>query len=361
MRVVLLELQKIFNLKRMIVVTILCALLSFLFLEFHFRVFPNGSNIHSFQMTEQMIEEFGAELDLYEFAIINERFVEDLAEFNTYFLNRTDVQGTNLNSVTELWYNQDSAVVFELMNRLAFEDNNIDYWNLQVRYHFISDIERLIEDGMFIDVQPIFDLQVFHNWVDIISWSTLILVVTVLVIILPIFVSERKSNMFQIQYTTKLGRELYGKKLIAVTLASLIGTTLLVGSVVGLYFLMNQTTTFFPNLIWTNWGESTLRYDMTFLNYILLTVGLTYVLGLIFAFIAFFISRISSNHLTALALGIPLIVIFEMYLSNYLIRNVLSIWINGAMPILLYAGLIIITIAILFVQGYREKRIDILY
>lgn len=361
MRVVLLELQKIFNLKRMVVASILCAVLSFLFLEFHFRVFPNGSNIHFFQMTEQMIEEFGAELDLYEFAIINERFVEDLAEFDTYFLNRTDVQGTNLNSVTELWYNQDSAVAFELMDRLAFEENNIDYWNLQVRYHFISDIERSIEDGMFIDVQPIFDLQVFHNWVDIISWSTFILVVAVLVMILPVFVSERKSNMFQIQYTTKLGRKLYGKKLIAVTLASLIGITLLVGSVVGLYFLMNQTTTFFPNLIWSNaWEGSILRYDMTFLNYILLTVGLTYVLGLIFAFIAFFISRISSNYLTSLSLGILLIVIFEMYLSSYLIRNVLAIWINGAMPILLYAGLIIITIAILFVQGYCEKRIDIL-
>ena len=359
MRVILFELKKIFDLKRVIVVTALCAVLSFLFLEFHFRHFPNGSNIHSFQIMEQMIEEFGTELDLDEFAIVNERFVEDLAEFDTYFLNRTDVQGTNLSSVVELWYNQDSAVLFELDSRLAFEENNMDYWNLQVRYHFISDIERAIEDGIFIDSQPIFDLQVFNNWVDIISWSTLMLVTLMMVMILPIFVSERKNNMFQIQYAMKLGRKLYGKKLVAVTLASLIGTTLLIGSVVGLYLLMNQTTTFFDNLMWGNGGGNVLRYDITFFSYILLTVGLSYVLGLIFTYLAFFISRISPNHLTAIAIGIPLIVVFEMFLSRYVIRNILVIWSYGALSTV-YISLIIVTIMTIVIQNHREKRIDIL-
>jgi len=180
--------------------------------------------------------------------------------------------------------------------------------------------------------------------------------------LLPFFASERKNNMFQIQYATKLGRKLYSKKLVAVTLASIMGTTLLIGSVFGLYLLLNRTTTFFPNLVWASWGENFLRYEITFLQYILLTIGLVYLLGLIFAYLAFFISRISPNHLTAIAIGIPVIVVFEIFLSRYVIRNILSIWLHGALStlILVYTGLLIVTIMTIVIQNHREKRIDIL-
>lgn len=360
MRIILFELRKIFEWKRLLVCTFFCAIFAFLFLDFHFRFFPNGSEVHRFNIVLQMIDDYGFEMDESEFEMFQQQFEDQVAEFNAYLQTRADIQEAGITSFEDLLYSEEDS---EIRERIAFEEDNLIFWELQARHQLIYEWRHIDAwyDGEFdTAIQPIFDFRIFENWQNIISWTALMIIFSVMIMISPLYLFERKNNMMALQYTTKLGRSLYIKKMIAVALATLIGITFQIGVIFVLYIGVNQTTAFFPivtNSVWS--GGRILRHDISFFHYILVTIGLVYVLGLMFSGISVFASRIAPNHLTVIALQIPLITVFQVFLSNVMIRNPLSNSSFVPHPAIFYLPLIFLVVVILLMQWRKEKKLDI--
>ena len=346
MNITLLELRKIFDWKRVAICSLFIAIFSFLFLEFHFNHFPNGSNVHNFNVMAEMVESFGLEMETTEFPILKRRYEEAVSSFEAYLLTRTDIQEAGITNIEEFFAHD------ELPQALYFGGEHVimgEIWAMETLIQGFESSET---------AQPIFPFQVGDNFQAIISLTALFIMMASMLLISPIYLFERKNKMLPVQYATKYGRKLFLRKILATTLASLLTTTFLLGIVLALYFVLNQTAIFFPVTMNSIWGMS-FRYDITFGQYIWLTVGLTYLLGLIGSWLALLFSRLSPNHLTVLAIQIPLVIGFQFFLSGFLIRNPLSFHIQSFLPISIYLVLLVLPALGLFLQWKRECRLDI--
>ncbi|APH05664.1 hypothetical protein [Bacillus weihaiensis] len=101
-------------------------------------------------------------------------------------------------------------------------------------------------------------------------------------------------------------------------------------------------------------------FDVTFFEYILLTIIGVYVLGFIGAAISAFFSRIASLYLSLIGLQIPIAIMLILLIFEYLIFFLLGIHYPLWLPFGTYSTLILVAIVMLVWRWRREKRMDLL-
>lgn len=380
MNIILNELKKIFNIKSVILLVLINIVMYFLFIEFNITYFPNGRPaLDIYNMFVEMENTYGEFMDEEEFEDFKLKYEEAVKEADEYIQSRKDFKMAGINNYED-FVNMDheNEELYELYSDVIFKKKIDVFWELPWREEYIRyyenkeelmlvpslnekqelRIKEILDKGLETSV---FNNVIFSNYNEFIKSAAKTILLSVMFIITPIYLKDNKDKINYLQYTSKTGRKIFKKKIFAGVLASFILVTVQFIC----FFIMystNNTSMFFNCNINSIYNSIIFWYDLTFIQYIALTVIGTYILAFVFTLIPMLVSSISKNYITAIGVQLPIALFSFTILLKYLIDYMTSIfrfpkYFTG----LFYMILIFASTISMIIRWKREKRADILY
>lgn len=385
--------KKIWNTKILLIIALICALYYLLFMEFSISNFPNGhSATEEVGYSMEMTRKFGNTIEPKELSEFVSSARKDLIEESEGYIRNDPIFANakiysysdyaKLKEKTDLT-NEESSVIMQLFG----ENCNYVGARLQAintaeeRYHNYTEytISNLISENSgkkelaritmvqeTKEYRNIMDGWAFENTTDYAVHLAILSVLSVLVLVSPLIVTDRTGNLHLLQYTSKQGRSILKNQFTAVILSAFLLTTLLL-LIFGAVYSTNSTFVF-----WNNGLTSFLNFadifwfNLTYGQYIIIYVVLLYTLCIGASAIAFVLSRFSQN---IIALILKLIPIFA--LLGVLCSDVFSHTFSNDNKLYMITGIIgiepvvcIIVSAVLLAASFfivnREKNIDVI-
>ena len=381
MYVILFELRKIFELKRVLLMLILnFLLLNSMFFsgleplkEEELAVRREIIETYGATFNQGMIDEFTASIEeaaggfdvdafhqsRYWLDIDADTNIQDLMTYYNFFgwlrweyglLDISDDVLDKLNIIDE-WYASRMWAEHIAENAPNWDDVSSDW---EERH---AEFSRREEHSLFptrVIVRP------YRTMTSTIAFFAMI---NLMILLTPLWLIERRNQMIPLQYSTKLGRRLFYAKI----LAAIITTTLVIFIPLIMAFIvyMPQLGLFLPMNI--NAFEAWTWYDLTFLQYILLTTGLIYLHGILVALMIAFLSRLSNNYL--IISTIQILLTFLMFATGYyrdvfgdpisLLFDHNTVYNPRFLIPTFYAIFTLVTIFLIATQWFKEKKRDI--
>ena len=392
MRMVFNEMKKIWNLKMMLLIAIICALFYSMFMGFHINHFPNGHpSTEIVDYSRELTQRYGTTLEEEEFS----EFVQDtrealLAEAEAYIkkmpifaeagiytyadyerVRDSDETQLETDAIWTLLGEECDFVQFKLQALNSIEESYYHYPEYMLNSFIeIRGAEHEKELNRFMQIKEreeyrnIMASEVLDATVKYAVYLAILTILAVLVLISPLVVTDRMRNIHLLQYTAEQGRDVFQKQLAAVLLSAFCLTTALV-VIFGVIFSTNGTGMFWDNGITSFLAYTTFLADMTYGQYCIIYIVLLYVFCLGTAAIAFVLSRFSQNPITLILKLIPVfaavttLAVFVFH-NTFSIGNVLyagtGIW--WIEPIACGFILLFGSALSLYVVG-REKKVDV--
>lgn len=205
--------------------------------------------------------------------------------------------------------------------------------------------------------------EVLENYNGFIFNSTALRVISIIFLLAPIFTKDKHRNLEQIQYTTKRGRKLYKDKIIASLIVSGIIVTVELGVLFFLYLTRENTVEVFYNSSINSWLNVGFNwFDLTFKEYIFVTIALIYIFSLCLSLLISFTSRKCTRYITLIGISLLLtIVFFKLVTMEFLLWGGFG-WIYR--PKFLVIGFLVIMavigIILVLAQNRNEKKRSVL-
>jgi len=414
MRILIYELKKIWNIKIIGIIVVLCVIYFGLSLMDEIRWYPRGTWFGSVDFAHHLTENYGTSLSLEDFedfllyrdiiAIeLDSFFIEnafyaevgilsfdDLQAFREYYGSRyeelsTEERNRFRNVSLELGYivrtEEYGDLTSENETPVAYIKIN-SYYNVVSFYeiNIIGCEERLAHISSFMEWQPpsqreyqrlteirdsgeltsiMPQMTLFHTWRYARGLSVLVVLVT-LVLVSSLVVSDRSSRVNWLQYSSKEGRKVFGKQFLAVLISALGATTVLVAVFIGVFAARTGVYAFWGNGINSFLGATFHWLSITFLQYVLLMAGVMYLLATASAALAFVCSRFSINMIRLMFKIIPLFVVAVM-VSNWVLDDFLVVFVGG--NVLLQAGVVLGLVVLAAAVGVfivrRERLVEV--
>lgn len=379
------EIKKIFNPINMLVAALLTIIVWFLFISFNIEHFPNGSEVYDYDTSVYMLKNYGISMDEEEFKDFKQYREKRAQEATKYLLSRDEFVKSGISNY-DGFINRQSDDSLEQENRkklddleskIFFEDNIEVFWELQsLDYH----IERYEDKGLWISsrsenespaqkarFKEIRDSEgansplsfiIFNNYNSLIFEINLLVLICICILICPIFINDKKNKVNYIQYSTKTGRKLFNKKVIASLISAIAITTLHLGILFTVY-KSNNTYMFWDCSISSFISDMTSWYDITFGQYIILTVILTYIISIIASIITIYVSSITNTYISAIGIQIPIFFMFRYWLKDTGISYLTNMNDPKYMLHITYVVLILISSVTIIRRIKKEKIADI--
>lgn len=353
-------------------------ILYFLLIEFDIEYFPNGRPaLDSYRIGIEMIENYGTHMDELEFDDFKKTYETQVKEMDQFLQGRQEFVEAGIDTF-EKFRNMDheNDEQYELHNKLFFDESVDIVWELQERERLIEFYQRK-EEGLKIDLRDakvwqkdrfldmreeglygVYPEVVIRNFKTFILSVAITIMISVVLFISPIFLKDRMKQLLYLQYTSKIGRNLYKTKV----LAGLISTFLLITTLLVIYlsfYTLNDTSMYFDVPIHMFIGESN-WYDPTFFQFIVINIVAIYALGSIVALLAMVFSSVVANYVVLVGVQIPIIAGIVGYGLLYLITLIISIWIPQWIVPTTYTSMLFIGIGLLLYMWKREKKRSIL-
>lgn len=375
MKLFMWELRKIFSWKVVLLVVILNLLLFKLLVEFELEYFPNGrpgSDI--FQVEKEMIEKYGEVIDEEEFQDYLATYEKRMEEADKFLQSNELAIAAGVGTYEE-FRNGDHVdpAMNELHSHIMFEQGVDIFWELQAREYFIeryehkeSDLEIIIrehanserekqraEEMLANEKFQYYDGQVLENFNRYSSQVALIILLSIAIVLSPIYVRDKMREVVPLQYTSKQGRMTFHTKWFAGLAA--IGILLAVHLLIfgGLY-LTNDTSRYFfmhvysmsYNLVW---------YDITFGGYILLTIAVIIVLGYSFGMLTMAFSALVADYISQIGIQVLLIGGFAgVMLPIGLVQMISTKFLPWVVPVLY---IFLIVVVFLFSRFVKKREL----
>lgn len=381
MVIIINEIKKMFNLKSLGVLVIGLFIIQFLFISFHIEYFPNGGMKYNYDVHVDMVKKYGNTIDDNEIKDFQRFKAEKLQEADNYLQSNEDFIKSDIDTY-EKFSNIDgrNEEASKLMNEVMFEENKRLFWELQelrdidVRYLDRSKslevnyrdlqgkrdesvdkrINYLLENNKYNSTMP---YMVFENYNDLLKGFTLAIVFSIIVLLCSIFVGDSSKEIDNIQYTCKIGRNIFRKKIISGIVASLSVTT--IGIITMLVVYRQNNTSMFLNCDLNGPYNFIFWFDMTFKQYIILTIGFMYIIGVVTALISMFISSMSKLVVASVVIHIVVGVVLIKLIFRLIQRNIQMfsyfMYFEIGILVLLIVGSIL---AVIF-KGRKERKLDI--
>ncbi|WP_349409871.1 hypothetical protein [Pseudalkalibacillus sp. SCS-8] len=376
MRIILYELRKLLNWKLIGFLVLLSFLFYHMFLSTGFEYFPNGrpSGDH-FKVSKQMIAEYGPEMDKKEFEDFKVTYQEEVEKAGEYLKSHEGFSEAGIATYEEFrsFDRSSNPEVNELLGKVMFEEGVDIFWELQAREGIIDfyahNDERIFISDNIQDEEwkkeyvknpsrhAILPNFVVENFSNLITMVAILIVLSVMIIVGRVHIIDRKNNAITLQYTTKEGRNLFKKKMAA----SMVMATIITTVYLFVFFLMyaqNETSEFFASSLYA-FETNYFWIDMTFLQYIIISVIGVYLLSLVAAAIATLISRIAVNYISLIGAHIPIAVLLILLMTQYLITRIFSHQYPVLLTISTYVALLVLAGSILFFRWKKEQKVDI--
>lgn len=376
MRIIWNELKKILTWKIMLSLLIVSVIFYQLFIMFDFEFFPNGRPAgDTFKVAEQMLVKYGDTLDEEELEDFKKTYDERVADADAYLKSNPEMEAAGLGTYeefkgAELEQNESQS---QLHSQVMFEDGVDVFWELQAREDMIDWFEhpehygsygRDLPGGQTLRVDEllasraayaIFPYEILENYENLAGNMTILIIISVMIVVTPLYMADRRNRMTLLQYTTKTGRSLFYKKFIAAFIAVMAVIT----AQLAIFFLLykgNDTAQFFHVKVSSLISHFVSWYDLTFLQFIILTVVSMYVIGIAVLLIVAVISSSVPNYMTNIGLQIPLAGVLIAVGIDYLIKHITSFHLpKGLLPIVLVTMLVIS--GTIFIIRARKERV----
>ncbi|WP_291583629.1 hypothetical protein [Clostridium sp. UBA6640] len=379
MKVVLNEIKKIFSLKMVFVLIVISIIMYFLFISFYIEHFPNGrSELDYYNVSVEMINNYGEKMDEKEFIHFKDTYSKQVEEADRYLQSKKEFVDEGITTY-ESFQNMDSGIekLYNLRSYVFHEDNVDIFWQLQTRGHMIEiyenkeewirggyekinekqekRIKEIVDSGSY---QSIFPYLILYNYNALIKYVAMLVIISIIFMISPIFLKDKLNKVNLIQYTSKTGRGLFKKKIVSGLIASFIITTIQLLCFFIIYSF-NNTKMFFNYDINSIFASYLSWYDLTFIQYIVITVIAVYILSFVIGLIVMFISSMVNNYITLIGVQVPIIFIISEFLPR-IIGRITDIYLPKYFIPIIYFSLIIIGIILITIRWKKEKKLDIL-
>lgn len=378
MRILYNEITKILNWRMLVLLALVNFILYFLFTSFYITHFPNGRPLlDSYRISVEMIEKYGTEMDEAELQDFKRTYETQVEEANQYLQSREEFVKAGLATYEQFKnLDYDNAEQVTLYDEVLFEKELDLFWELQERERLIefhnaketilldelnhsnSAQQAHLEQMMAAGKYQLYPSVAFDNYKSFIRNVAIAIIVSVALVISPIFIKDRSIQMLDIQYTTKQGRNLYVKKI----MAGLISTFVVITALLIVYFSFyatNNTGMYFPVPIHMFIGSSYSWYDPTFLQFIGLTVAAIYVIGFVIVLLAMGLSSIMPNYVSLIGIQVPIIIGVVIYGLSILLGRMMSMDMPQWMIPAVYSVLAAASMIFIWMTWRLEKRRDI--
>ncbi|WP_078555179.1 hypothetical protein [Bacillus alkalicellulosilyticus] len=377
MRIIWNELIKIFEIKMILLLLIMSSIMYFLFISFYFEHFPNGRpELDYYNISIEMLHNYGSTLDEKEFLHFKQVYEHEVEKANHLLAQHEMAIEAGITTYEQL---VDTELQNELKentrNQIIFEEEVDFYWELEAREYFIDNyeykdyysfdglndkqierIEHVLQSDTYTSIFPYL---IFENYRNLIQYVSIVIFLSLMFMLAPIFIRDKRNNVIFIQYSSKMGRRLFVKKIVAALLAAFI----IITAHFILFFIIYSTNNvymFFNQHIMSVLNFSDFWYDLTFIQYILLTVVGIYLIGFALTLFIVFISNFAPNYLTLIGGHIPLVFVTIAFIVHYLILEIASIRIPQYYGMLFYLLLGTLSIIVIYFNSRKEKTADIL-
>jgi len=280
--------------------------------------------------------------------------VDTYDKFNNY--DRFDIANEELDALHDnVMFEEEVKLFWELQERdrlIGFHDRKEEYPDdvnekQKLRYEELIAAKRY---GVYTEI-------VISNFRDFIANVAIAVLFSVVLVVSPMILRDRSRQMLTLQYTSKIGRNLYKTKIIAGLITTFIVITALLTFYLSIYSL-NNTAMFFEVPINMFIGNES-WYDPTFFRYILLCVAVIYVLGFVFGLLAMSFSSIVPNTMTLIGIQIPFIIGMIIFGMKPLIRYIIAIWNPQWLAPAAYSTMVVVSVLFIIYLWKREKKRDI--
>ncbi len=378
MTIILNELKKIFNIKSIFLLIIITMTMYFLFIEFNIVNFPNGRpSLDIYDIFVDMKDSYGEFMDEEEFEDFKRKYEETKKEADKYIQSREDFRELGITNYDE-FIDMDNTTnnEFEKLRDDVIFNKRIDvFWELPCRKEYIrayenreeyilNGVENEKQEARIIDIlekgleTSVFHDLVFFNYNQLIKPVAMTILLSVMFMITPIYIRDDKDKINYLQYTSKMGRHIFKKKIISGLLAAFIITTL---QFICFFFIYssNNVSMFFNCNINSIYNTIISWYDLTFIQYIILTVLGVYILAFVFALISMVVSSIGQNYITLIGIQLPIALFTFTVLLRYLLHFVTDISKPKYFWAISYIVLILIGTISMMIRWRKERKMDI--
>ena len=382
MRIMLLEMKKIWNVRLLAAIAIICMLFYIILMSFYIANYPNG---HQFtedaEFSTYMVQKYGATLEEDEFADLLkikeglnaelEQIIKDNPVFaEAGITSYADYERIRQGDSTEeeekrafmLFGEEYGFIGFKLQSLGTIIENyerRTEWIGVRMEHYPQNSAvyKRLSEIRDTGEYNNIMDYQALENTKIYLTMLTVLSILCTLILVSPLVVTDRSRKTNLLQYTARKGRRILTSQLAAVIASSLLMTTMLLSvfgfiySGLGIQIYWNQGLTSF-------FSSETMQVPITFGQYIILMVLLMYLLSAGAAFISFLLSRFSQNTIALIMKLLPVLAVM-VFVSITVLTNFLCmgrLWLEPAAVILIF--LLSMSAAIFVLR--RERRVDVL-
>ncbi|MDZ5253596.1 hypothetical protein [Clostridium sp. LIBA-8841] len=381
MRIIINEIKKLFSIKSLIILGLIVFIICNLFVSFWIEYFPNGSETPDFNLTVEMLKDYGTTMDEKEFENFKEKSALREREADEYLKQDEDAKELGITSYREfrdsLGKGNYGGKIDELHSKVYFNENIYLFWELQSRESLIASYGRTLDkeygpNGISPDrqerleeleksdqPQSVLSRVTFDNYNNLITNFSIIIVVTVAFIISPIFLRDEKNKVNLLQYSSKTGRKIGKKKVISAMITSFGIATLELIFLFAMY-IPNNTLQFWNCSINSRFNYITLWFDLTFGQYIMLSVFLIYVVTFVVTSISLFVSSKVKNYVALIGVQVPILGMLIAFLKNIGLNNMTVLGFPKYTLHTVYGALIVISIVLIVMLLKKEKNRDVL-
>lgn len=399
MKILLLELKKIWTVKILLLIAAVCILFYFMFMEFYIKYYPNSGRFGQItaDMYIELTEKYGVTLEPDEYADFlktrdafiaeAERYMgenpvfaaagiltfDDYCRVHSLYYEKfytdswDEVSGQEREAV-EMLENGGADWILEKINTaeqiaLSYSlaepnlKNAIEAPRYKTEERYKSRYIEILSTGEYMNIM---DRSAFEYTMNYFVRFAILAVLSTFILVSPLVASDRRIKLNMLQYSTNQGRRLLRKQFVAIALSAFLLTTILLSVLGAIYARLGIQ--FYWNSGATSFGGWTLRIPMTFGSYVVLMTALSYTLSVGASMLAFVLSRFSRSMPEVLLKVVPMFVILA-FLSSFVYKNLLiandlpyaSIWPEFSICVFVFlSGLTAASIV-----THREKRIDV--
>ncbi|WP_297632176.1 hypothetical protein [uncultured Clostridium sp.] len=381
MRIILNEIKKIFNLKSLIIGLIISIIMFGVFSAYFIKNFPDGQPAGcDLEMMKELRMKYGTTLNTEEEKELGSTYLKEKEnEADQYIQNHKEAQRLGVTSykgirkhLAELKEKNENDEIEQLYFKMSFEEDSQELWNMQgINYvnevltfnsRYNTDYKEKKKIDRFNEIAnrevSLITEIVIDNFDSYIEGVGAIVIFLIMFFLGTVFIKDRKEKVDYIQYTSKIGREITKKKIVAAMISALLITTTTIAISMIVYFVKCGTTEFFNVDINSVFNKEYI-IDITYLQFIILKIIIIYVIGIITAIVTLIISKTGKSYLAILSIGIMSFAFINIITKDIILNNILELSRNQG---IVFGSIgILILIGIVGCIKLKKKEIDILY
>ena len=337
MRIFRKELAKIFNFRLILILMGFAVIFEYMFINWNYYPGYSASSPYDVPFCEELVAEFGPTLSEDEYDVLlrkreslaalveaemqsSEVFrtygVKTIEQFEEYHKKSGELTEEEIliqKETTNFWFHNEitEPILFQMQvldgfienkGRAFFADESgLEFWSDYFSHHSPEVAERLqtLFKRYEVSLLP-YSVYVLIN--DDFLMLTILTIVCCFILILSYQITERLRGMLPIAASTKIGRRIFQKQMLASMNAGAI-MGLVIGVIYGVMLWSKNVFVFadcpLTGRLYRFW------VDMTFGQYMLLCFLLLILLSAAAALLAHFIGRLSANYIAGIATSIP--------------------------------------------------------